>query len=178
MQNTIQKYISASIVALVLSTAALESFAETQYTRVYNSQTGTYEYVPVGRTQDKVTSDAKRLWGNPLVKQAALGAALGAVGGAISGNSSILKGALVGGAVGTGSGLIDKSQTLNNHQYAKSAVKGAALGLGVSAISGGKLGKGALVGGAVGTGAQLLRNNILNRNTPQNTQGGSGLFNW
>lgn len=84
-----------------------------------------------------------------MVKHAAIGAGAGAILGGVSKEGSALRGAGYGAAAGLGSGLLDKSQTLNGRPMVKDTLKGAAIGAGASAA----LGKNSLKGAAVGAGS-------------------------
>lgn len=84
-----------------------------------------------------------------VVKHAAIGAGAGAILGGVSKEGSALRGAGFGAAAGVGSGLLEKSQTLNGRPMIRDTLKGAAIGAGASAA----MGKNSVKGAAVGAGS-------------------------
>jgi hypothetical protein len=147
--------------ALMVSSLAGVAQSETRYRRVFDARTQQYYYVPEQTLKSKTTNFVK----NPVVKQSAIGAAVGAAAGGLSERSTAVKGAGVGAVVGAGTGLIDSSRALDGKPMVRSALKGAAIGTGTSAIIDKSMWKGAAAGAAAGAGVHLLRKTLQdNRN--------------
>lgn len=154
----------AAAFALVL--APLAQAAES-YVRVYDSRTKQYVYVPKSQA-NSFSAKARSAWSNPIIKQAVIGAGVGAAAGALSDRSSLLRGAVIGTAAGAGTGLVTNSQTLQDKPMVKTALKGAIIGGGVSALTRGSVLKGAGLGAGIGAGAQLLNQHLLNNGNIDN----------
>lgn len=146
------------VLALVMSISPM-ALAETKYRRVYDSYTGQYYFEPVNNS---AKSQIKGALANPVVKQAAIGAAVGAAAGLFSDKSSVLRSAGIGTLVGAGTGLVGSSQSLQNRPMVKTALQGAIIGTGASAVTRNSALKGALLGGAAGAGAQYVKDNWWN----------------
>ncbi len=160
----IRKKTLPGFLALVFASTALIPAAQgqTRYRQVYDTQTHQYYYVPENTLQSNTKSTISNAWQNPVVKQAVIGGAVGAAAGIFSDRSSVGRGALVGAMTGAGTGLIDRSNVLSNHPVARTALKGAAIGLGTSAVMRTSGVKGALVGAGIGAGAQYVKD-YMNR---------------
>jgi hypothetical protein len=115
------------------------------------------------QNRDGVGGTVRDAFGNPIVRQSAIGAGVGAAAGALTGQSSALKGAGVGAAVGAGTGLVDSSKTLRDKPLVRSSLKGAAIGTGASTLTERSKTKGAAAGAAAGAGTHFLREFINGR---------------
>lgn len=153
-----KKLLSGLLSLLLLGSMVSVSYAETKYRRVYDPQSGQYYFVPEESLKTKTQNALK----NPIVKQAAVGAAVGTAASLFSDRTSVLKGAGVGALVGAGTGLVDKSTTLEDKPLARSALKGVAIGTGASIISHKSMLKGAILGAGAGTGVHYLKKYLLN----------------
>jgi len=107
-------------------------------------------------------TQAKKAWGNPILKQAVVGAAIGTATGAISREGTALKGAGVGALVGAGTGLMDTSSTLDRKPLVKTTAKGALIGVGASTITKRNKLSGAAIGAGAGAGTHFLKNYLRN----------------
>jgi hypothetical protein len=103
-----------------------------------------------------------RLFRQPVVKQAAIGAAAGAAGGMLSDRVSTGKGVITGAVVGGGTGLLSQSRFFQGKPLARRALQGAVVGTGVSYASDNDKLKGALIGAGAGAGYHYIRQYIDN----------------
>lgn len=105
----------------------------------------------------EVRRQARDAWGNPIVKQAAIGAGIGAATGVLTKESSVWKGAGVGALSGAGTGLVDSSKTLRDKPLVRSTAKGAIIGTGAATVTNKGKVKGAAVGAGAGAGTHFLK---------------------
>lgn len=158
--NFVKSLSGLLLVSVLGATLVSPVMAEQKYKRVLDASTQQYYYVP----ETSVKQKTKNAFGNPIVKQSAIGAGVGAAAGAFSDKTSALKGAGIGAVVGAGTGLIDKSSMLQGKPMVKNALKGAAIGTGASAVMDKSKLKGAAAGAAAGAGFQLIKD-YMNKDT-------------
>ncbi len=102
--------------------------------------------------------EGRRLWRQPIVRQAAVGAAAGAAVGVVT-NRPIGRSVGIGALTGAGTGAIDQTGALRGRPVLRHAAKGAVVGTGTSAVLGRSKWRGAAVGAAAGAGVGLIRQN-------------------
>jgi hypothetical protein len=113
--------------------------------------------VAVAHAEGDLRRDLRRDLRNPIVRQAAIGAAAGGVVSGVTDRSSILKGVGVGALTGAGTGLVDRSRTLQDRPLLRNSAKGAIIGTGASAVLDRSKTRGAVTGAAGGAGYHLLK---------------------